>query len=291
MKNFIVASVLGKGKQQNHHHGVGQQQQTDQVINKNRGSTKGGGGQLFQQQQSTAVSKNVGRRPDVQHHPTSKERPRGKSCDRLMQHRNESCQHYGSEWSDDGGFAQWRAIHHRPTSSSRPETYCHHARPISVSITDRIQFVLRQQDRQQQQNLQRQTDNAFQLATNNHGFQKPFTSQYYPEYHQFPSASNNNGTMGMNGCWAYQSGGSSSEEAVGPKSLDSQWALQRQNNQQQQHQLNDLNRVNHPSPSYPAGASSTNQQTSLSALSRKVSTYGTLPRNRQRFFTAKYHSK
>ena len=279
MKNFIVASVLGKGKQ---NHGAEQQQQADQVINKNRGANKGG--QIFQQQ--TAVLKNVGRRPDVQHHPT-RERPRGKSCDRLMQNRNENCQHYGSEWSDDGGFAQWRAIHHRPTNSSRPETYYHHARPISVSITDRIQFVLRQQDRQQQQSLQQQQlqiEHAFQMATNQ-GFQKPFTSQYYPEYRQYPST-NSNGTMGMNG-WAYQSGGSSGEEAVGPKSLDSEWALQRQTNQQQQ--LNDLNRVNHPNPSHPALAS--DQQTSVSALSRKVSTYGTLPRNRQRFFTAKYHSK
>jgi hypothetical protein len=287
MKNFIVASVLGKGKP---NQGAEQQQTADQVINKNR-TSKGGGGLVFQQQQQqTAVLKNVGRRPDVQHHHPSRERPRGKSCDRLMQNnRSENCQHYGgSEWSDDGGFAQWRAIHHRmPTNSSRPETYYHHARPISVSITDRIQFVLRQQDRQQQQQQQQQQqniqiENGFQLATH-HGFQKPFTSHYYPEYHQHPSA-NGNGTMGMNG-WAYQSGGSSSEEAVGPKSLDSQWALQqRQNNnqQQQQHQLNDLNRVNHPHPA------ALDQQ---SALSRKVSTYGTLPRNRQRFFTAKYHSK
>ncbi|KAI9556922.1 hypothetical protein GHT06_016716 [Daphnia sinensis] len=273
MKNFIVASVLGKSKH-NHQQTAEQQQQADQVISKNR-LLKGG------QSQQPAPLKNVGRRADVHQHQTAaKERPRGKSCDRLVQNRSESHQHFSSEWSDDGGFGQWRAIHHRPACSSRPELYHHHARPISVSITDRIQFVLRQQDRQQQNHQQQQFDNAFQLATNR-GFHKQFTTHHYPEYHQHPSA-NGNGTMGTAG-WAYQSG-SSSEEAVGPQSLDSQWALQRQ-----QHRHNNQNRVNHPS--YPTGASSmVADQQSASALSRKLSTYGTLPRNRQRFFTAKYHN-
>lgn len=274
MKNFIVASVLGKSKQ-NHQQTAEQQQQADQVINKNR-LFKGG------QTQQQVPLKNVGRQADVHHHQTAaKERPRGKSCDRLVQNRSESRQHFASEWNDDGGFGQWRSIHHRPDCSSRPEAYYHHARPISVSITDRIQFVLHQQDHQQQNQQQQQFDNAFQLASN-HGFHKPFTAHHYPEYHQYQSA-NSNGTMGTAG-WAYQSG-SSSEEAVGPQSLDSQWATQRQ-----QQRCNNQNRVNHPS--YPAGPSSmvTDQQLA-SALSRKLSTYGTLPRNRQRFFTAKYHSK
>ena len=255
MKNFIVASVLGRTRQ--NQAGAPDDRETQNRVGVNKG-------------QPVNKPTNVGRRTDV---TTSKElRPRGKSCDRMMQNQRQSENRhlYGGEWNDDGGFGQWRAIHHhqphQPSSSARPEThYHHHARPVSVSITDRIQLVL-QQDRQQKQ---QQIDDALHLAANHQRFQQqPFNGnihQFYPEYHPYPSMSGT--TMGS---WAYQSG-SSSEEAVGPQSLDSQWAVQRQHN-------NHLG-VNHPSMAQP------------SSLSRKLSTYGTLPRNRQRFFTAKFQSK
>ena len=261
MKNFIVASVLGKTKQPG--------DMEHQVGNRNRA----GKATVMTQQPVRAG----GRRMDnAVHQMTAKERPRGKSCDRMMQNRSESRQY--SEWNDDGGFGQWRAIHHNPSAPLRPEAYYHHHHARPVSITDRIQLVLtpdKQPKQQQQQNNHQHFDNNVPPVAN-HRFQQPFTSQYYPEYLSHPSVGNGAMTTGN---WAYQSG-SSSEETAGPQSLDSQWAVQRQ---QQNH------RINHPS--YPAGTSTLMTQPSSSALSRKLSTYGTLPKNRQRFFMAKYQSK
>ncbi len=286
MKNFIVASVLGKTRP-NQGSSVDQQQTGGEHGSNKQNRVVGAKGQQQQQQ----PVKTAGRRTDVQ--VTAKERPRGKSCDRMMQNRQSENRHYGGgEWNDDGGFGQWRAIHHQASSTTRPETYYHHARPVSVSITDRIQLVLQQDRQQKQQQQQQQIDNVLQLAANQRfqHHQAAFNGihsnnhQYYPEYHPYPSMSSSNGTMATTSSWAYQSG-SSSEEAVGPQSLDSQWAVQRQqqNNNNHHHQQG----VNHPS--YPA--SSMAQPPASSALSRKLSTYGTLPRNRQRFFMAKYQSK
>lgn len=276
MKNFIVASVLGKSRQQQQPPSADQNHQSnEQVSHKSRN--------IKAMIQPSVMRTAIGRRTELS---VNKERPRGKSCDRMMANRNES-HHYNGEWNDDGGFGQWRAIHHRPSSPTRPDGYFHHARPISVSITDRIQLVLQQERQQKQQ----QMENALQEASNNHRFDQPFASssssshqqqQFYPEYyHPHRSVSGNGCTMRS---WAYQSGSSSEEAVAGPQSLDSQWAV-RQEWQQQQNN----HRVNHPS--YPVGASTVTAQPPASSLSRKLSTYGTLPRNRQRFFMAKYQSK
>lgn len=258
MKNLFVGSVLSKSKQQANSNGA---QQSDQVMNKNP-SVKG----VLQH-----TGRAVGRRVEI----AGKDRPRGKSCDRMVQDRNESRNHY-NEWSDDGGFGQWRAIHHYTSSPSRPDTSFHHARPISVSITDRIQLVLQDDKHQSKEQPTVRQDNGPEREVGRF-LQPSFPagSSYYPEFH--PSLANRT-AMANNG-WAYQSG-SSSEEAVGPKSLDSQWATHRQ-------QQSYVVRVNHPS--YPARAAVA--QSTAASLSRKLSTYGTLPRNRQRFFMAKYQSK
>lgn len=272
MKNLFVGST--KAKQQPNGY------QSDQVMNTTSGNTVKA---VFQH-----TGRAIGRRVEM----TTKDRPRGKSCDRMVTQGNRNHYNNNNEWNnDDGGFGQWRsAIHHYGTTS-RPEVSFHHARPISVSITDRIQLVLQQEDKQhitEQPSPHRQqhdskNGNHEDRDISHHGrFLRPFpaasSSYYYPEYHPHSASSVANNSD----CWPYQSGISSSEEA--PKSLDSQWALVDRHQQQQSYVV----RFNHPA--HPDGGASS-QQAMAASLSRKLSTYGTLPRHRQRFFMAKYQSK
>ena len=160
-----------------------------------------------------------------------------------------------ADWSqDDGGFAQWRAIHQQTATvrATRPDASYHHARP--VSIADRIQSVLQQPDRSQQ--------NRFIQS-----YQAAYFDQTPPASLPFFFPTNDDLKHNTTESWTSYQNSTSSEEAFGPQSLDfsRQSSNQRQHLQQQQ-QHNSV----------------------ASALSRKLSAYGTLPRSRQRFYTAKY---
>lgn len=249
MKNFLVNSVLGKvaGKsdadadatRRSGHNNKSQPVQRERSVTRNGRRTEGGGSRL-----------------------------RGKSCDRLtygderrlLLNKNNA----GNDWSqDDGGFAQWRAIHQQTATvrATRPDASYHHARP--VSIADRIHTVLSQPDRNQQNRFIQSYQAAYfdQTPPASLPYFHPSGGEELRHGQMYPRTENTADS------WTSYQNSTSSEETFGPQSLDFSRLSSSQHRQLQQQQQNTA---------------------MASALSRKLSAYGTLPRSRQRFYTAKY---
>ena len=191
-----------------------------------------------------------GRRSNVQ----QQQRPRGKSCDRMMSHHKSEQQQQRNNnlINDDGGFSQWRSLTviHQAASAVpatvRPDVAI--AEPLRRSrpciSSDRAQLVLQQ------------PNDPFNYSL-------PAGMYFQPQQLMPPQQATAVSSWAHHNVLRYQvqQQQQQQQDIGGPQSLDSQWILH-----QKQAEIA-IRTDDHPA-----------------ALTRKLSTYGTLPRNRQRRF-------